>query len=79
MVHGLAALLLSSVAGYWVLERAESHKGGLRKVGRLLGFAVILLSLGGLVCMYWGACAYKGGKGGMCPLGFKSSPLPPPQ
>lgn len=81
MGHGLAGLLLSTVAGYWVLERAETHKGGLRKVGRLLGAAIILLSALGLICWARGACAAKGAmKGGFCPFSYQSSqPSPPSQ
>ena len=75
MLYGGAGLLLSTVAGYWVLERAESHKGSLRRVGRLLGSGIIVVSLLGLVCQFWGACGMK--RGGMCPLMSKPfSPAP---
>lgn len=37
MVHGVELLLVSAIGGYWVLERAETHKGQLRSVGRMLG------------------------------------------
>jgi hypothetical protein len=45
MLHGMAMFFLTAVAGYWVLERAESHKEGmLRRLGRVLGIIIILLS-----------------------------------
>ena len=50
MTHGIGLLLLSAVAGYWVLERASSHKGELQRVGRLLGTIVIVMSLIGIGC-----------------------------
>ena len=48
MTHEVGVLLLSAVAGYWVLERASSHKGELQRVGRLLGTIVIVMSLIGI-------------------------------
>lgn len=51
--YGVGVLLLSTVAGYWVLERAEGHKGSLRKVGRFLGWLIIVSSLIGVVCRVW--------------------------
>ena len=84
MVHGTVGLLLVAVAGYWVLERAESHKGRLRSIGRLLGGLIILVSLMGVACRVWclatGRTGYgAGGKGWYCPMGFKSAPTPPIQ
>ena len=78
MVHGMTGLLLTAVAGYWVLERSQEHKGNLKRVGQLLGVAIIVLSFLGLICAMW----YPGkpgvmGKGGLCPFGFgKSYPAP---
>ena len=67
---GTAALLVSAAAGYWVLERAQTHtKGALKRVGQLVGWAIILCSF---FCLLWCAqCAGMwrgyGGKG-MCPF-----------
>ena len=74
MMHGMAALLLTTVAGYWVLERSQAHKGNLKKVGELLGVAIILLSLLGVIGAIW--CPAKpgmGGRGGLCPFSFGKS------
>ena len=68
MAHGPGVLLFASLGGYWVLERAQKHKGGLRVVGRLLGAAVILVSLLGVACQVWGAA---GCKDKFCPLGTR--------
>lgn len=51
--HGVEMLLLSTAAGYWVLERAEAHKGQLKKVGLFLGSVIIVVSLVGIVCRVW--------------------------
>ena len=48
MGYGGGMLLLAAVAGYWVLERAESHQGLLRKVGHFLGWLIIIVSFVGV-------------------------------
>ena len=53
MLNGAGALLLSAIGGYWVLERAETHKGSLRKTGRILGWLVMVSSLVGVACRVW--------------------------
>lgn len=78
--YGVGVLLLSAVAGYWVLERAESHKGSLRKVGRFLGWLIIVSSLIGAVCRVWCLACPSGAMGkGWCPFSKKaiSSPVQP--
>ncbi len=83
--HGVEMLLLSTVAGYWVLERAETHKGQLRKVGQFLGGVIILVSLIGTICRVWylisaatGSCPMdKTGKGWHCPFMSKTAPRAP--
>ena len=69
MLHGTGFLLLTTVAGYWVLERAESHKGTLRRVGKLIGWVVIVGSLVGVACRF---CPKYS-----CPFSPKSSPSAP--
>ena len=63
MTHGGSMLLVTLVAGYWVLERAETHKGDLKKLGRFLGGLIIVASLAGLVCRLWGMAS-------SCPIGM---------
>ena len=53
MYSSVALLLLAAVAGYWVLERAVSHRGQLQKVGQVLGAIVIVISLIGVACKVW--------------------------
>ncbi len=82
MSYGVGPLLLAAVAGYWVLERAETHKGRLRKIGQLLGGLIILVSLVGVVCRVWclAMCPTgygpmgKAGKGWFCPYNRQTSP-----
>ena len=76
MTHSVGVLLLAAVGGYWVLERAAAHKGGLKKVGQLLGSAIIVVSLVGVACKVWYAAACSVGamgKGGFCPYTPKAS------
>jgi hypothetical protein len=80
MGHGLVGLLLAAVAGYWVLERASTHKGQLQKVGFAVGSLIIVVSLLGIICSVW---CFGTSKSGMCPFGGKMgrgaySPYIPP-
>lgn len=70
MGHGVGVLLLAAVAGYWVLERAETHKGDLRRVGKGLGWLIIVASLIGVVCKVWCYAGYPSGAMGMGKRGF---------
>ncbi len=77
MLYSTTGLLFSAVAGYWVLERSETHKqGNLRRLGRFLGWVVVLVSLVGVACRVYGvtsgACSMKG-KGMACPFSGMSS------
>ncbi len=70
MGHGVGVLLFAAVAGYWVLERAETHKGDLRRVGKGLGWLIIVVSLIGIVCKVWSYACPAGamGKKSWCPF-----------
>ena len=75
---GAGLLLLTAIGGYWVLERAETHKGSLRRAGRFLGWLIIVSSLLGVACRVWYAATCAPGmmgKGGFCPFS-KSAPPP---
>lgn len=75
MSHGAGVLLLASVAGYWVLERAEAHKGSLRRIGRLVGGFIIVVSLIGVACRVWTVVACYGPlKNAYCPFVSKGAP-----
>ena len=80
--YGVGVLLLSVVAGYWVLERAETHKGDLRRIGKTLGWVIIVASLIGIACRVWYAATCPPdamGKKGFCPFskgGAASSTIP---
>ena len=86
MLYGAGFLLLTAIGGYWVLERAEKQKRGLKQVGQLLGAIIIVVSLIGAGCHVWGLdsgkalsyCphAYKGKKGWSCPYHRSGSPAP---
>ena len=65
MSYGVGPLLIAAVAGYWVLERAETHKGRLKKLGQFLGGLILVVSLIGVACRVW--CLIAGV--GYCPMG----------
>jgi len=80
MSYGVGVLLLAAVGGYWVLERAATHKGNLKRIGQLLGVAIIIVSLLGVACKVWYAATCPPGSGGKawsCP--FASTPPSPTQ
>ena len=82
MGSGSGVWLLSVIGGYWMLERAETHKGELRRIGRLLGGGIIIASLLGLILHGWTACQWMKGRGGAgwsCPFTHKSMPAPTPK
>ena len=59
MVYGTGILLLTAVAGYWVLERSSAHKGNLKRVGQALGWIVIVASLLGVACRVYALATGK--------------------
>ena len=70
IMHDVGVSLLSIVAGYWVLERASSHKGELQRVGKLLGSIVIMTGLIGVGCVVVSMAGSLGGCGmGASPMG----------
>ncbi len=71
---GIGILLLGAAAGYLVLERAETHKGQLKQVGRLVGAMLIVVGLIGAVCRIISlATGYCPGDGkGWCPYAGKA-------
>ena len=78
MLHGTAELLLSAVGGYWVMERSQAHKGNVKKIGQVLGTAIMIISMAGLVCNVWYAAACPTGlspegKGFRCPFSGHST------
>jgi len=80
MTHGTGLLLLAAAGGYWVLERADKHKGTLKRVGQVVGGAIIVVSLIGVVCTVWSIVTCGSGmypaKSWMCPFSSKA-PTPP--
>ena len=81
--HGAGLLFFSAVAGYWVLERAETHKGNLRRTGRFLGWLVIISSFLGVICsVCYATRLYKQdgtmGLSGFCPFSMKAPAKPAP-
>jgi hypothetical protein len=76
-MSGTGLLLVAAVAGYWLLERAQTHQGGLRVLGRVLGALIIIVALMGTACKVF--VCMGSAKSGMCPLkpGFGLCPIAP--
>ena len=80
MSHGVGMLLLTAIGGYWVCERAETHKGSLKNLGQFLGSVIIAVSLVGVACHVWSlvTCTTGSrpmgwmGKGRYCPYTSKA-------
>ena len=66
MVHGISLLMLSAVAGYWVLTLAAKEKGRVKTLGNALGFLIIVISVLAFACKVK-TCSY-GMRGGACPF-----------
>ncbi len=78
---GIAGLLLSAAAGYWVLERAEHERGRLKTIGRVVAGLILVLSFGGVVCRFYAVTAGQPGGKSWCPFsqGYLSKETPPAQ
>jgi hypothetical protein len=80
----VAPLLVSMMLGYGVLLLARREGRLLSRVGKFIGWLVILVSLSGLLCKAVHCmrmmCPSKGMKPAvMCPYGGPKSDLMPPQ
>jgi hypothetical protein len=62
MVHGFVGYLLALAVGYWVLTLAVKEKGRNQLVGKVIGWIIILVAAGGLLCKAT-LCASWCGKG----------------
>ncbi|MBI1952563.1 MAG: hypothetical protein HYS41_00355 [Candidatus Omnitrophica bacterium] len=69
MTHGVSSLLIAAAAGYWVWTQAGSQKGNAKKLGQLLGVAIIAISLIGSACKIYYVAAGKSFSGRLCPPG----------
>ena len=81
MTHGIVGLMAASIGGYWVLERASTHKRRLRQIGQFVGGLIIVVSLVGIVCSVWCMATGKSGYGPMGRRGhgsFMPKDLPSP-
>ncbi len=76
MTHNTGLLLLAAAGGYWVLERADKHKGTLKSVGQVVGSAIIIVSVIGVACAVWSIMTCGSGtypaKSWMCPFSSKA-------
>lgn len=74
LLQGVSGLLLSAAAGYWVYTQAEKEKPRVRKLGQLLGLAIIAVSVVGTGCkIYYLVTGNAPGKF-FCPYTGKSAP-----
>lgn len=57
MTHQIVAYLISLAVGYWVLTLAGKEKGNNQKIGKVIGWIIIVASLFGPLCL--AACHMK--------------------
>ncbi len=75
MTHGIAPLLISAAAGYWVVTQAAGQKARMKKLGQILGWGIVLVSVLGASCKLY-ALATGQPMGKMyCPIGGKICPF----
>ena len=81
LTHGLIGYLIASGVGYWVLTQSQKEKNNIKKVGQLLGIAIIALSVVGAACKVY--CLAQMCKTGNCAMGvscpFTGKAAPPMQ
>lgn len=73
---GKAAFLLVALAlGYWVLTLADNQADRLKLIGRITGWLVMVVAVGGLLCSAFAGmcgrkkmCATPGAMMGGCPM-----------
>ena len=63
MTHGVSLLLISAAAGYWVLTQASKERDRVKKLGQMLGLAIIVASVVGIGCKLY----FVGKMKGSCP------------
>ena len=87
ITHRIVAYLISLAVGYWVLTLAEKEKNTNKKIGKVVGWIIIVVSLIGPLCItgsrvfcHGSSCSYMqscpwGGSHGMwnCPDMMKGS------
>ena len=74
--HGATGLMISAAVGYWVLTQSEKEKNRVKKLGQILGFGIILVSVLALACGFYQrvqSCRMMGGSMA-CPFTGKSAP-----
>ncbi len=76
MQHGIGVLAFAIIGGYWLLERALTHKGQMKQLGLFLGSLIIIGSLAGIVCQLWSLRSARMG-GAWCPYPQKMMPPSP--
>ncbi len=59
MTRQIAAYLITLAVGYWVLTLAGKEKGTNQKIGKVIGWIIIVVSLFGPLCL--AACHMKCG------------------
>ncbi|HUO58305.1 MAG TPA: hypothetical protein VMV05_09020 [bacterium] len=51
VTHRIVAYLISLAVGYWVLTLADKEKNNTKKIGQVIGWIIIVVSLIGPLCL----------------------------
>ncbi|HEY5039018.1 MAG TPA: hypothetical protein VIJ93_08120, partial [bacterium] len=65
MTHHIVSYLIAAAVGYWVLTLAEKEKGRNKKVGKFVGWAILVVSLVGPLCLT-ASCLVNHSRGASC-------------
>ncbi len=55
VTHKIIGYLLTMAVGYWVLTHAEKQAGLTQKIGKVIGWIILIVSLSGPLCIA-GSC-----------------------
>jgi hypothetical protein len=68
VTHKIVAYLLTLALGYWVLTHAEKQAGLTQKIGKVIGWIILIVSLSGPLCILGSCLAGHCGMGHCCSM-----------
>jgi hypothetical protein len=76
VTHKIVAYLLTLALGYWVLTLADKQAGLTQKIGKVIGWIILIVSLSGPLCIL-GSClsGHCGMSGHCCSMGMPGGPM----
>ncbi len=75
MTHKIVAYLFTLALGYWVLTLADKQTGFTQKLGKVVGWIILIVSLSGPLCMLGSCLAGHCMMGSHCSMGMSNCPM----